>query len=195
MAVTVEMIKKLREATGAGMMDCKKALVETDGNLDAAIDYLRKKGAAKAAKKADRTTGEGIVYSYIHHNEKIGVLLTLSCETDFVARTEDFHAIAKKIALQIAAMNPRWLSREDVPEEIINKEKEIYTEELKNSGKPEHIIAKITENKLEKFYEENCLLEQVHYEEKKKIRDMITEGIAKIGENIKVAEFTRYQIG
>ncbi|MDN5342390.1 translation elongation factor Ts [Oceanotoga sp. DSM 15011] len=195
MAVSTEMIKELRTATGAGMLDCKKALEETNGDLDKAIELLRKKGAAKAAKKAHRETKEGIVYSYIHHNEKMGVLLFLGCETDFVAKTDDFHELAHKVALQIASMNPKWISREDVPEEIINKEKEIYAEELKSSGKPEHIIEKIAENKVNKFYEENCLLEQNYvFGDGEKIGELITAAIAKIGENIKVEKFSRFSV-
>ncbi|KLO23917.1 translation elongation factor Ts [Marinitoga sp. 1155] len=198
MAITAADVKKLRDATGAGMMDCKKALVEAEGDFDKAVEILRIKGAAKAAKKASRSTGEGIIYSYIHHNEKIGVLLELNCETDFVARTEEFHELAKQISLQIASMRPKWIKREDVPEEVIAKEREIYKEEMKESGKPEHIIEKIVENKVNKFYEDNCLLEQefVFAEEKgQKIKDLITNAIAKIGENIQVSRFSRFEIG
>jgi elongation factor Ts len=161
-----------------------------------AVELLRKKGIAKAAKKIDRVTTQGIVYSYIHHNEKVGVLLVLGCETDFVARTQDFHDLAKKISLQIASMSPRWLSKEDVPEDILSKEKEIYTEEVKASGKPANIVDKIVENKINKFYEENCLLDQIYvFGEGEKVKDLITQVIAKIGENIKVDKFTRYAIG
>lgn len=198
MAITAADVKKLRDATGAGMMDCKKALVEADGDFDKAIEILRIKGAAKAAKKAGRNAGEGIIFSYIHHNEKIGVLLELNCETDFVARTEEFHELAKQISLQIASMRPKWVKREEVPEEIIAKEREIYKEEMKESGKPEHVIEKIVENKVNKFYEDNCLLEQDFvFAEKKgtKIKDLITEAIAKIGENIQVSRFARFEIG
>ncbi|KAF2956084.1 translation elongation factor Ts [Marinitoga sp. 38H-ov] len=198
MNISAADVKKLRDATGAGMMDCKKALIEAEGDFDKAVDILRIKGAAKAAKKAGRGTGEGIVYSYIHHNERVGVLLELNCETDFVARTEDFHELAKQISLQIAAMKPRWVKREDVPEEVIAKEKEIYTEEMKESGKPAHIVEKIVENKLNKFFEDNCLLEQefVFADEKgTKIQDLITSAIAKIGENIQVSRFARFEIG
>ncbi|GAB6188289.1 translation elongation factor Ts [Marinitoga arctica] len=198
MAITAADVKKLRDATGAGMMDCKKALVEADGDFDKAVEILRIKGAAKAAKKAGRSAGEGIIYSYIHHNEKIGVLLELNCETDFVARTEEFHELAKQISLQIASMRPKWVKREEVPEEIIAKEKEIYKEEMKESGKPEHVIEKIVENKVNKFFEDNCLLEQEFvFAEKKgtKIKDLITEAIAKIGENIQVSRFARFEIG
>lgn len=196
MAVSTELIKKLRSQTGAGMLDCKKALEETSGDLDAAVEFLRKKGAAKAAKKADRETKEGIVYSYIHHNEKIGVLLLLGCETDFVAKTEEFHELANKISLQIASMNPKYISKENVPDEIVEKEKEIYSEEVKASGKPDNIVEKIVSNKLEKFFEENCLLEQEYvFGKGEKIKDMITQLIAKIGENITVEKFSRFAIG
>lgn len=196
MAITPDMVKQLREMTGAGMMDCKNALVESKGDVNLAVELLRKKGVAKAAKKIDRVTTQGIVYSYIHHNEKVGVLLVLGCETDFVARTQDFHDLAKKISLQIASMSPRWLSKEDVPEDILSKEKEIYTEEVKASGKPANIVDKIVENKINKFYEENCLLDQIYvFGEGEKVKDLITQVIAKIGENIKVDKFTRYAIG
>ncbi|PNR92793.1 translation elongation factor Ts [Petrotoga sp. 9PWA.NaAc.5.4] len=196
MDVSIEKIKDLRASTGAGMLDCKNALQEADGDIDKAIEILRKKGAIKAAKKAGRVTTEGIVYSYIHHNEKVGVLLLLGCETDFVARTEEFHDLAKKITLQIASMNPKWISKEDVPEEVINKEKEIYFEEMKNSNKPQNVIDKIVENKLEKFYSENCLLEQEYvFGNGEKIKDLISAMIAKVGENITVDKFTRYAIG
>jgi len=196
MAVSTELIKKLRSQTGAGMLDCKKALEETNGDLDAAVEFLRKKGAAKAAKKSGRETKEGIVYSYIHHNEKIGVLLLLACETDFVAKTDDFHELANKISLQIASMNPKYISRENVPEEIVEKEKAIYIDEVKASGKPEHIVEKIVTNKVEKYYEDNCLLEQEYvFGKGEKIKDMITQAIAKIGENITVDNFSRYAIG
>ncbi|HOT32281.1 MAG TPA: translation elongation factor Ts [Petrotogaceae bacterium] len=196
MAITPDMVKQLREMTGAGMMDCKNALVESKGDVNLAVELLRKKGVAKAAKKIDRVTTQGIVYSYIHHNEKVGVLLVLGCETDFVARTQDFHDLAKKISLQIASMSPRWLSKEDVPEDILSKEKEIYIEEVKASGKPANIVDKIVENKINKFYEENCLLDQIYvFGEGEKVKDLITQVIAKIGENIKVDKFTRYAIG
>jgi elongation factor Ts len=196
MDVSIEKIKDLRSSTGAGMLDCKNALQEANGDVEKAVEILRKKGAIKAAKKAGRVTNEGIVYSYIHHNEKIGVLLLLGCETDFVARTDDFHELAKKISLQIASMNPKWISKEDVPEDAIEKEKEIYMEELKNTNKPDNIKEKIVENKLEKFYSENCLLEQEYvFGEGEKIKDLISQMIAKVGENITVDKFTRYAIG
>jgi len=196
MDVSIEKIKDLRSSTGAGMLDCKNALQEANGDVEKAVEILRKKGAIKAAKKAGRVTNEGIVYSYIHHNEKIGVLLLLGCETDFVARTDDFHDLAKKISLQIASMNPKWISQEDVPEDVVEKEKEIYMEELKSTNKPDNIKEKIVENKLEKFYSENCLLEQEYvFGEGEKIKDLISQMIAKVGENITVDKFTRYAIG
>ena len=194
--ITAEMVKKLRDMTGAGMMDCKKALEEADGDFEKAVEILRKKGAAKAAKKAGRATREGIITSYIHFNGRIGVLLELNCETDFVARTDEFKELAYNLAKQVAAMNPKWVSREDVPQEVIEKEKEIYREQLKDSGKPEHVIEKIIEGKLEKFFEENCLLEQEYiFEEGKKVKDIINEAIGKIGENIRVSRFVRMEVG
>ena len=194
--ITAEMVKKLRDMTGAGMMDCKKALEEADGDFEKAVEILRKKGAAKAAKKAGRATREGIITSYIHFNGRIGVLLELNCETDFVARTDEFKELAYNLAKQVAAMNPKWVSKEDVPQEVIEKEKEIYREQLKDSGKPEHVIEKIIEGKLEKFFEENCLLEQEYiFEEGKKVKDIINEVIGKIGENIRVSRFVRMEVG
>ncbi len=196
MKITAQMVKKLRDMTGAGMMDCKKALQEADGDFDKAIEILRKRGAAKAAKKAGRATGEGIITSYVHFNGRIGVLLELNCETDFVARTDEFKELAYNLAKQVAAMSPRWVSREDVPQEVIEKEKEIYREQLKNSGKPENVIEKIIEGKLEKFFQENCLLEQDYiFDDKKKVNDIITEAIGKIGENIRVSRFVRLEVG
>jgi elongation factor Ts len=194
--ITADMVKKLRDMTGAGMMDCKKALVEADGDFEKAVEILRKKGAAKAAKKAGRETREGIITSYVHFNGRIGVLLELNCETDFVARTDEFKELAYNLAKQVAAMNPKWVSREDVPQEVIEKEKEIYREQLKDSGKPENVVEKIIEGKLEKFYEENCLLEQEYiFEEGKKVKEIINEAIGKIGENIRVARFVRLEVG
>lgn len=194
--VTSDMVKKLRDATQAGMMDCKRALVETGGDFEQAKDYLRKKGILKADKVSGRETGEGIIYSYIHHNNKLGVLLELNSVTDFVARTEDFKELAHKIALQLAAMGALYVSREDVSPEKIAKEKEIYREQMKDSGKPENVISKIVESKLENFFKENCLLEQEYvFESGKTINDLIVELIAKTGENIKVSRFVRWQVG
>ncbi len=195
MNITAEMVKNLREKTGAGMMDCKKALTEAGGDFDKAVELLRKKGLAAAEKKAGRQASEGIIASYIHM-DKIGVLLEVNCETDFVARTDDFKQFVKDVAMHIAAASPRYLKREDIPEDVINKEKEIYKEQIKN--KPEHVIEKIVEGKLEKFYSEVCLLDQVFVKDpegKKKIKDLLTEMIAKLGENIIIRRFVRYQLG
>ena len=195
MTITAEMVKNLREKTGAGMMDCKKALTEAEGDFDKAVELLRKKGLAAAEKKAGRQASEGVIASYIHM-DKIGVLVEVNCETDFVARTDDFKQFVKDIAMHIAASSPRYVKREDIPEEIINKEKEIYKEQIK--GKPEHVIDKIVEGKLEKFYSEVCLLDQVFVkdpEQKKTIKDLLTELIAKLGENIVIRRFVRFQLG
>jgi elongation factor Ts len=196
MEISAQMVKELRERTGAGMMDCKNALAEANGDVEKAIEILRKKGLAKAAKKAGRETNEGLIISYVHHNGKLGVLVELNCETDFVARTDDFKELGNKIAMHIAAMAPRWVKREEVPEQIIEKEKEIYREQLKDSGKPAQVIEKIIEGKLESFYQENCLLEQKYaLDQSILIKDMIQQAIAKIGENIQVSRFVRMQIG
>ena len=194
--ITASLVKELREKTGAGMMDCKRALVETDGDLGKAVDYLREKGLSKAAKKADRVTAEGLVASYIHGNGRIGVLVEVNCETDFVARSEDFQQLVKDVAMQIAATNPRYLTREDVPQEAIDHEREVLRQQALNEGKPEAIVDKMTEGRLEKFYRENVLLEQEFVKDTdKSVQQMITEMIAKIGENISVRRFTRYQLG
>ncbi len=196
MAVDAKLVKKLREMTGAGMLDCKKALEETNGNLEEAVELLRKKGIAKAAKKAGRETKEGLIHSYIHAGGRVGVLLELNCETDFVARNETFKELANELALQIAAMKPKWVSREDVPEEIVAKEGEIAREAAIAEGKPEHIAEKIAEGKVNKFFQENCLLEQKYIkDESKTVEELIKEYIAKIGENIQVGRFCRFEIG
>ncbi len=194
--ITSEMIKELREKTQAGMLDCKKALVETDGDMEKAIEFLRKKGLASAAKKMDREVTEGIIASYIHSNGKIGVLLELKCATDFVARNEDFQTLAKELCMQVAAASPLYVDPSDVPEDVIAKEKEIYAAQLKESGKPENVIEKIVEGKVNKFYSEVCLLEQEYIKESKlKIRDLLKQKISLFGENIAVGKFSRYQIG
>jgi len=196
MEISAQMVKELRERTGAGMMDCKAALAEANGDMEKAIEILRKKGLAKAAKKAGRETKEGLIISYVHHNGKIGVLLELNCETDFVARTDEFKELGNKIAMHIAAMAPRWVKREDVPADVIEKEKEIYREQLKDSGKPVQVVEKIIEGKLESFYQDNCLLEQKYaLDQTITIKDMIQQAIAKIGENIQVSRFVRMQVG
>jgi len=191
-----KLVKQLREMTGAGILDCKKALEEAGGDLEKAAEILRKKGIAKAAKKASRETKEGIIHSYIHAGGRVGVLLELNCETDFVARNELFQELAKELAMQIAAMKPKYVSREDVPEEIINKEKEIVKEAALAEGKPPHIADKIADGKIEKFFKEVVLLEQPYIkDDKKTIEELIKEYIAKLGENIKVSRFCRYEVG
>ncbi len=192
----IEQIQKLRKMTGTGIMDCKEALAESDNDIDKAVEILREKGKAEAAKKADRDASEGIVYSYIHPGSKVGVLLELNCETDFVARTDEFKDFAKEIAMQIAAASPGWVRREDVPEEEIEKEKKIMTKQLKEAGKPEHILGKIIEGKLNKFYSQNCLLEQAYIrDDSKTIKEVLQEAIAKLGENIQINRFSRFAIG
>jgi len=190
-----EIIKELREVTGAGILDCQEALKESNNDLEKAIDFLRKKGQKFADGKGSRTTNEGIIEAYIHSNSKIGVLLELVCETDFVARNEEFKKLAHDIALHIAAANPRWKEREEVPEEIIEKEKQIYKEALKNEKKPEEMIEKIAGNKLEKFYNTSCLLEQGFVKDDKiTIKDLIHTMVAKLGENIQIKRFVRFSL-
>ncbi len=195
MNITAGDVKELREQTGAGLMDCKKALSEAGGSIEKAIEVLRKKGHALASKKAGRETSDGLIGSYIHM-DKIGVLVEVNCETDFVAKTDDFREMVKDIAMQIAASSPMYLKREDVPAGVLDKEKEIYASQIKD--KPAHVIEKIAEGKLEKFYTDNCLMEQIFIkdpEQKKKIKDLVTERIAKVGENIVVKRFVRFQLG
>jgi elongation factor Ts len=196
MMITASMVKELREATGAGMMDCKKALTETKGNMEKAVDFLREKGLAAAAKKADRIAAEGVVASYIHGDGRIGVLVEINCETDFVAKTDEFKALAKDVAMQIAATNPIYLKREDVPESVLAHEREVLRVQALNEGKPEKIVDKMIVGRIEKYYKENCLLEQEFIKDTDKtVTQMVTEKIAKIGENINVRRFTRYQLG
>lgn len=196
MSISMEDVKKLREKTGAGVVDCKKALEETKGNMEEAIELLRKKGLAQAQKKSSRTTKEGVIGYYIHHNNKLASLVELRCETDFVAKTDDFKRLAEDLSMQVAATGPRFVKIEDVPEEVINKEKEIIREQLKNEKKPENVIEKIIEGRIQKFYEEAVLLEQPFIrDDKKKIKELIAEVIAKTGENIQVARFVRLQLG
>ncbi len=192
----LEQIQQLREMTGSGIMDCKQALKENNFDMDKALDYLREKGKAKAAKKASREAAEGIIYSYIHPGSRIGVLIELNCETDFVARTDDFKNLAKEIAMQVAATEPGWLSRDEVSEDAISREKEIIKKQLAEQGKPAEMIDKITEGKMNRFYSENCLLEMAYIrDDKKKVKDIISEAIGKIGENIQLARFIRFEIG
>ncbi|MGB0757195.1 MAG: translation elongation factor Ts [Patescibacteria group bacterium] len=195
MSITAEAVKKLREATGAGMMDAKKALEETNGDMDAAVEYLRKAGQKIAAKKADRSTGEGIVGMYVHSNGKIAAMVKVLCETDFVARTDDFKALANDLAMQVAAMNPQYITSDEVPQDVKDKELSIYKEEMKESGKPEDIIQKIAEGKLDKYYSDVCLMKQSFIKDDKlTIEKWFTEMIAKLGENIQVTEFHRFSI-
>ncbi len=194
--ITSEMIKELRARTQVGMLDCKKALVECDGDIDKAVDYLRKKGIASAGKKEGRETAEGIIASYIHNNNKVGVILELNCETDFVAKNEAFQEFGKELCMQVAASNPIYVQPEDVPPEEVEKEKNIFREQMKESGKPDNVIDKIIEGKIKKYYSEVCLLEQNYIRDPKVvIKDLLKNQISTIGENISVARFARYQIG
>ena len=194
--ITPQMVKELREKTGAGIMDCKKALQECQGDLEKAVESLRKKGLATAAKKASRATNEGLIHSYIHMGGKIGVLIEVNCETDFVARTEEFKELVHNLAMQVAASSPLYVSKEDVPEDALEKERRLYREQALEQGKPEKVIDRIVEGKLNKFYQEVCLLEQPFIREPEKtVSQLITEHIAKLGENIRVKRFVRFQLG
>lgn len=196
MAIDANTVKQLRDKTGAGMMDCKNALTESNGDLDAAVDFLRKSGAAKAEKKGSRETKEGIVYSYIHAGGRLGVMIEVNCETDFVAKTDGFVELAHNLAMQIAATNPIALDKDSVSDKTISKEKEIYTEQAKSSGKPDNIIEKMVEGRLSKFFQENCLMEQAYIKDsEKKINDLMTETIATLGENITISRFARFAVG
>ncbi|HCF70042.1 MAG TPA: elongation factor Ts [Syntrophomonas sp.] len=194
--ITAAMVKELRERTGAGMMDCKNALAATDGDIEKAIDELRTRGLAKAAKKAGRIASEGVVMSYIHGGGRIGVLVEVNCETDFVAKTEQFQELVHNIAMQVAAANPEFLSREEVPESVLNHEKEVLKAQALEEGKPEKIIEKMVEGRIEKYYKEACLLEQPYIKDPdKSVQELVHETIAKIGENVSVRRFTRYEVG
>ena len=196
MSVDAKLVKDLRERTGAGMMDCKKALVESKGDLDSAVEFLRKAGIAKAEKKSVRDANEGLIISYIHHGSKLGVLLDIGCETDFVAKTEGFEELANNIAMQIAATNPIAISKEDLSSDLIDKEKDIYTEQAKSTGKPDNVVKKIVDGKIEKFVEENCLLNQSFIKDPDvKIGQLVQEAIAKLGENITINRFVRFALG
>ncbi|HEX9145696.1 MAG TPA: translation elongation factor Ts [Candidatus Binatia bacterium] len=196
MEVNATAVKELRERTGAGIMDCKKALAETGGSLDKAVDYLRQKGLAAAAKRADRVAADGAVGAYVHPGGKIGVLVEINCETDFVARTTEFQALLKDIAMQIAAANPRFVRREDVSVEESEKEKAIYRQQALESGKPEKVLEKIVEGKMERFYSEVCLLEQPFIKEpERKVSDIVNDTAARLRENIQIRRFARYNLG
>jgi elongation factor Ts len=194
--VSAQQVKELRESTGAGMMDCKKALVETNGDMSKAIDYLREKGLAAAAKKSGRVAAEGLVESYIHGAGKIGVMIEVNCETDFVAKTPEFHSFVRDLAMQIAAANPQYLNRDEVPAAIVEHEREILRAQALNEGKPEKIIDKMVEGRVDKYYKENCLMEQTFIKDpEKSVTDIVNAQISKIGENIVVRRFVRYQMG
>ena len=196
MSIDAKLVKTLRDKTGAGMMDCKKALVETSGDLDKAVDHLRKSGVAKAEKKGVRETKEGLVYSYIHAGGRLGVLLELNCETDFVANTEGFIELAHNLAMQIAATNPVALDRDSINEAIVVREKDIFMEQAKSQGKPDNIIERMVEGRINKFYQESCLMDQTYIKDPdKKVRDLITEIVSTLGENISINRYIRFAIG
>ena len=196
MQVTAKMVKELRDRTGAPMMDCKKALTEAGGDLEKAVDELRKSGAAAAAKKAGRATGEGLIASYIHAGGKIGVLVEVNCETDFVARTDDFQALVRDIAMHVAAADPRYVSREEVTDEVLERERAIFRDQALAAGKPEQIVDRIIDGKMEKFYAESVLVEQPFVKDTDKtVGDLITEAVGKLGENMRIARFARFRLG
>jgi len=196
MSISAKRVKELRDKTGAGMMDCKKALTHTEGDLEKAVDYLRKKGIQAATSKFGRKASNGLIASYIHLNGKVGVLLEINCETDFVAKTPEFNELAKNITLQIAAANPVYVKREEVPEEIIKKEKEVYYGQAENLNKPQKVIEQIAEGKLNKFFKETCLLEQEYIRDPEKtVNQLVLESIAMLKENIVVRRFVRFQLG
>jgi elongation factor Ts len=198
--VSMELVKKLREMSGAGMMDCKQALEEAEGDVEKAYTVLRERGIAKAVKKAGRATGQGVIEAYLHRlgddfPPQVGVLIEVNCETDFVAKGEDFRKLAKELALQVAATNPRWVSREDVPDEVLVAERVVYEVKAQQDGKPENVIPKIVEGQVEAFLKENCLLEQAHWRDPKTtVQELIAENISKLQENITVRRFARYNV-
>jgi elongation factor Ts len=196
MIISSEQVKALRDRTGAGMMDCKKALTESNGDMDKAIDNLRKKGAATAEKRADRAANQGVIEAYIHAGGRIGAMVELNCETDFVAKTDDFKSLSREITMQIAAMNPLYITRDDVTKETIEHEMEIYKQQARNEKKPEQIVEKIAEGKLEKYYQEYCLIEQTYIKDSgKTVKDLILEIMAKTGEKITIRRFKRFHLG
>ncbi len=196
--ISAQEVKELREKTGAGMMDAKKALQETAGDFEKAVDLLRKKGLSAAAKKSARVASEGTVASYIHMGGKIGVMVEINCETDFVARNDDFQQFARDVAMQVAAANPLYVSRDHVPADVLDRERAIYRDQAKESGKPANVVEKIVDGKIEKFYSESCLMEQVYIKDadgKLKVKDLLNQLVATIGENILIRRFARYQLG
>ena len=196
MTIDASIVKDLRSRTGAGIMDCKEALLDSDGNVEKAVDFLRKKGITKAEKKAGREADQGVVLSYIHPGNRIGVLVEVNCETDFVAKTDGFQMFVKNVAMQIAATNPLSVTRDGIDSVVVDKEKEIFTEQAKLSGKPGNVLEKIIEGRIEKFYQENCLLEQSFIKDSdKSVQDILMETIATLGENISIARFSRFEVG
>ena len=196
MSIDAKLVKTLRERTGAGMMDCKKALMEVDGDLDLAVDQLRKAGIAKAEKKSSRAANEGVVFSYIHHGNKLGVLVEVGCETDFVAKTEGFNELASSIAMQVAASNPLAVEESGISKEILDREKEIFVDQAKSSGKPDNVVEKIVEGKLNKFVQDNCLMHQSFVKNPDvTISQLVQEAVAKLGENITINRFVRFALG
>lgn len=196
MNVTTDMVKTLRERTSAGVMDCKEALTKAEGDMEKAISYLREKGKVKAAQKAGRETRDGMVGAYIHPGSRLGVLVEINCETDFVAKTGEFKSLVKELAMQIAASNPLVIRREDLPQGTVEKEKEIYRNQALNEGKKEEIIERVVKGRMEKFYREVCLLEQPYIkDEERRVQDLLDESIAKLGENITISRFTRFKLG
>ena len=196
MNIDARLVKSLRDKTGAGMIDCKRALLESDGDIENAIDYLRKSGITKAEKKGSRETKEGVIYSYIHAGGRLGVLIELNCETDFVAKTDGFKELAHNVSMQIAATNPIAIDKDFVDKKVISKEKEIYTEQAKSEGKPDNIIEKMVEGRIQKFFQESCLMQQTYIKDSdKKVIDLFNETIATLGENISINRFSRFSIG
>ena len=196
MTIDASIVKDLRSRTGAGIMDCKEALLDSDGNVEKAVDFLRKKGIAKAEKKVGREADQGVVLSYIHPGNRIGVLVEVNCETDFVAKTDGFQMFVKNVAMQIAATNPLSVTRDGIDSVVVDKEKEIFTEQAKLSGKPDNVLEKIIEGKIEKFYQESCLLEQSFIKDSDKfVQDILMETIATLGENISITRFSRFEVG
>ena len=196
MSINMDLIRELREKTGAGVMDCKKALISANGDVEKAVEILRKEGIAVAEKKGARLAKDGRIESYIHPGNKLGVMVEVNCETDFVARTDEFKTLAKEIAMHIAASNPRYISIADIPEDVLESEKDIYVTQAQNEGKPPQVIERIVQGKLEKFYQEVCLLEQPWIRDpEKKIKDIINDAIARLGENILIRRFVRFELG
>ncbi len=196
MGISAAQVKELREKSGAGIMDCKEALKEANGQVEAAMDVLRKRGLSKAAKRADRTTGEGLVGSYIHAGGKIGVLVEVNCETDFVAKTEIFQQLVKDLAMHVAASNPLYVSRDQVPEEVVEKEREIFLSQAREEGKPEKVLDRIVEGRVEKYFEEVCLVDQPYIRDTDRtVQEHIVEAVAQLGENIVVRRFPRFHVG